>query len=61
MCFEEEIRRSIDQGRLTGVVFLDLRKVFDLEVLLCKMGDLVLLDGELEWVRKCLQNHIQTV
>ena len=56
----EEIRRSIDQGRLTGAVFLDLRKVFDLEVL-CKMRDLVVLDGELESVRKYLQNHIQIV
>ena len=60
MCFDEEIRRSLDQGRLIGAVMLDLRKVFDLEVL-CKMRDLVVLDGKLESVRKYLQNHIQIV
>ena len=30
MCFADTICRNIDQGRLTGAVFIDLRKAFDI-------------------------------
>ena len=40
MCFDEEIRRSIDQGRLTGAVFLDLRKCLTLKSSCVKCGTL---------------------
>ena len=39
MCFADKIRRNMDQGRLTGAVFIDSRKAFDInhEVLLKKL------------------------
>ena len=49
MCFVDTIRRNIDQGRLTGAVFIDLRKAFDTvnhEVSLSKLRGLgVMLSG----------------
>lgn len=51
MCFADTIRRNIDQGRLTGAVYIDLRKAFDTvnhEVLLNKLRGLGVLDGEHE-------------
>ena len=59
-----DIRRNIDQGRLTGAVFIDLRKAFDTvnhEVLLNKLRGLEVLDGEHEWFRNYLQNRTQFV
>ena len=60
MCFADSIRRNIDQGRLTGAVFIDLRKAFDTvnhEVLLNKLRGLGVLDGEHEWFRNYLLNR----
>lgn len=54
MCFADTIGRNIDQGRLTGAVFIDLRKALDTinhEVLLNKLRGLGVLDGEHEWFR----------
>ena len=51
MCFADTIGRNIDQGRLTGAVYIDLRKAFDTvnhEVLLNKLRGLGVLDGEHE-------------
>ena len=64
MCFADTIGRNIDQGRLTGAVFMDLRKAFDTvnhEVLLNKLRGLGVLDGEHEWFRNQLQNRTQFV
>ena len=64
MCFADTIRRNIDQGRLTGVVFIDLRKAFDAvnhELLLNKLRGLGVRDGEHEWLRNYLQNCTQIV
>ena len=50
--------------RLTGAVFIDLRKAFDSvnhEVLLNKLRGLGVLGGEHEWFRNYLQNRTQIV
>ena len=57
MCFADTIRRNIDQGGLTGAVFIDLREAFNTvnhEVLLNKLRGLGVLDGGHEWLRNYL-------
>ena len=64
MCFADTIRRNIDQGRLTGTVFIDLRKAFDTvdhTVLLRKLSSLGVVQGELHWSRNYLMNPTQVV
>ena len=64
MCFTDTIRRNIDQGRLTGAVFIDLRKAFDTvdyAVLLRKLSSLGVVQGELHWFRNYLMNRTQVV
>ena len=57
MCFADTIGRNIDQGRLTGAVFIDLPipsipiDTVHHEVLLNKLRGLGVLDGEHEWFR----------
>ena len=51
MCFADTIRRNIDQGCLTGAVFIDLPKAFDTvnhEVLLKKLRGLGVTNLEYE-------------
>ena len=64
MCFADTIRRNIDQGRLTGAVFIDLRKVFDTvnhEVLLSKLRGLGVMHRQHECFRNYLHNRTQVV
>ena len=64
MCFADTIRRNIDQGQLTGAVFIDLRKVFDIvnhEVLLSKLRGFGVMHREHEWFRNYLHNRTQVV
>ena len=64
-CFADTIRRNMDQGWLTGAVFIDLPlKAFDTvnhEVMLNKLRGLGVMDGEHEWFRNYLQNRTQIV
>ena len=60
----DTIRRNIDQGRLTGAVFIDLRKAFDTvdhTLLLNKLSSVGILDGELDWFKNYLCNRKQIV
>ena len=64
MCFADTIRRNINQGRLTGAVFIDPRKAFDTvnhEVLLSKLRGLGVMHREHEWFRNYLHNRTQVV
>ena len=64
MCFADTIRRNIDQGQLTGAVFIDLRKAFDTvnhEVLLSKLRGFGVMHREHEWFRNYLHNRTQVV
>ena len=64
MCFADTIRRNIDQGRLTGAFFIDLRKAFDTvnhEVSLSKLRGLGLMHRKNEWFRNYLHNRTQVV
>ena len=50
--FSDNIRRYMDQGQLTGAVFIDLRKAFDTvdhSVLLDKLSNLGIVDIERGW------------
>ena len=54
----------MDQGQLTGAVFIDLRKAFDTvdhAVLLKKLSNLGILDKELGWLTDYLSNRTQVV
>ena len=64
MCFADTIRRNIDQGRLTGAVFIDPHKAFETvnnEVLLSKLQGLGVMHREHEWFRNYLHNRTQVV
>ena len=54
----------MDQGRLTGTVFIDLCKAFvtvNHEVLLSKLRGLKVMHREHEWFRNYLRNRTQVV
>ena len=54
----------MDQGQLTGAVFIDLRKAFDTvdhAVLLDKLSNLEILDKEHGWFTDYLSNRTQVV
>ena len=60
MCFADTIRRNIDQGRLNGAVFIDLRKALDTinyEAPLNKLRGLGVMHREHEWFRNYLNNR----
>ena len=62
--FSDNIRRNMDQGQLTGAVFIDLRKAFDTvdhAVLLDKLSNLGILDKEHGWFTDYLSNRTQVV
>lgn len=64
ICFTDEVRRSIDQGLLTGSIFIDLSKAFDSvnhDILLHKLHAYGVRNGELEWFRNYLSNRVQQV
>ena len=60
----DHIRRSMDQGMLTGSVFIDLRKAFDTVdhcLLMEKLRGYGVNDKELDWFSDYLQNREQVV
>ena len=62
--FTVNIRRSIDQGKMTDVVFIDLRKAFDTvehSILLQKLPYYGIRDAELNWMRSYLKGRRQFV
>ena len=64
LSFSDNIRRNMDQGQLTGAVFIDLRKAFDTvdhAVLLDKLSNLGILDKEHGWFTDYLSNRTQVV
>ena len=64
LSFSDNIRRNMDQGQLTGAVFIDLCKAFDTvdhTVLLDKLSNLGIVDKEHGWFTDYLSNHTQVV
>ena len=64
MCFADTIRRNIDQGCLTGVVFIDLRKAFETvnhEILLKKLRGHGITNLEYEWFNNYVEKRTQVV
>ncbi len=56
--------RNIDQGLVTGIVFIDLWKVVDIvncEILLTKLKYYAVSDEELKWFTSYLHGRMQTV
>ena len=64
LSFSDNIRRNMDQGQLTGAVFIDLLKAFDTvdhAVLLDKLSNLGIVDKEHGWFTDYLSNRTQVV
>jgi hypothetical protein len=64
IAFTDSIRRNMDQGLLTGSVFIDLRKAFDTidqSVLLNKLTKYGVNELELEWFNNYLLRRSQVV
>ena len=64
LSFADTIRRNIDQGQLTGAVFIDLRKACDTvdhDVLLDKFSAMGVIGPEYEWFTDYLRNRTQVV
>ena len=62
--FTDNIRCAIDQGKMTGAVFIDLRKAFDTvehKVLLSKLPLKGIVDRELDWITNYLSDQYQYV
>ena len=62
--FTDQIRQAIDQGKLTGAVFIDLQKAFDTvehSILLSKLPFYGIKDIELVWIKSYLSNRYQYV
>ena len=60
LSFADTIRRGIDQGKLTGAVFIDLRKAFDTVdhgLLLDKLTTVGVSGPEHEWFTDYLRNQ----
>ena len=58
------IRRNIDQGQMTGAVFIDFRKAFDSvnhSLLLKRLYALGIVDQEYEWFTDYLKGRTQVV
>ena len=62
--FTDNIRRAIDSGKMTGAVFIDLRKAFDTgehKVLMSKLPLKGIVGGELKWIGNYLTDRYQCV
>ena len=60
----DTIRRNMDQGMLTGAVFIDFRKAFDSvnhDLLLQKLSCMGVLDKELAWFKDYLHDRTQVL
>ena len=64
VAFSDFVRRGMDQGLLTGAVFIDLRKAFDSvdhDLLLNKLESYGLKNTELNWFKSYLSDRKQVV
>ena len=62
--FTDTIRRNIDDGCITGAIFVDFRKAFDTidhKMLLYKLAMFGICDNELQWMENYLSNRMQSV
>ena len=62
--FCDTIRRSTDAGKLTGALFIDLKKAFDTvphDDLICKLKRFGLEENSLAWLTSYLTNRTQAV
>ena len=62
--FTDEIRRNVDAGRLTGVLFVDLKKAFDTiphKELISKLERFGFVDNLITWFTNYLSNRSQVV
>ena len=62
--FTDSIRRGMDQGLLTGAVFIDLRKAFDSvdhDIIVSKLKAAGISGTELHWFKDYLSNRTQQV
>ena len=60
----DTIRRNMDQGMLTGAVFIEFQKVFDTvnhNLLLQKLSYMGVLDKELAWFKDYLHDRTQVL
>ena len=60
----DTIRRNMDQGMLTGAVFIDFRKAYDSvnhDLLLQKLSYMGVLDKELAWFKDYLHDRTQVL
>ena len=60
----DSVRRAMDQGLLTGAVFIDLQKAFDTvnhQILLNKLEQFGISNMELSWFKSYLQDRYQVV
>ena len=61
--FLDAVYNSIEEGSLSGVLFLDLRKAFDTvdhQVLICKLSEMNMSDCVLNWIDSYLSYRNQT-
>ena len=64
VAFSDYVRRGMDQGLLTGAVFIDLRKAFDSvdhDLLISKLQSYGLKNTELNWFKSYLLDRKQVV
>ena len=62
--FTDEIRRNADAGRLTGALFVDLKKAFDTvphKELISKLERFGFVDNSIAWFTNYLSNRFQVV
>lgn len=62
--FTDEIRRNADAGRLTGALFVDLKKAFDTvphKELISKLEPFGFVDNSIAWFTHYLSNRSQVV
>ena len=61
--FLDGVYHNMEEGNLTGVLFLDLRKAFDTvdhHILLCKLESIGLGQGFIQWSENYLTNRCQS-
>lgn len=64
LSFTDRIKQAIDDGLLTGAVFIDLTKAFDTinhRILLCKLESFGIVGPALQFIRNYLTNRSQVV
>ena len=62
--FTDQIRQAMDQGKLTGAVFIDLQKALEAvehSILLSKLPYYGIKDAKLIWMKSSLKDRCQCV